>query len=326
MIADGARACVVGLLCVVIATGNIDIRVVLLAMFLLGVAEVFADTTSATLLPMLVDKADLGIGNARFMASSLVANQIVGPPLGALLFAVGMVWPFATQAVCVGLGVVLVARVATPKGGVRDGPKTHILRDIAEGVRWMFAHAAVRTLALVIFVFNVTWGAGWSVLVLYSLDHLHMGEVGFGLLTTAAAVGGLIGTGAYGWIERHVALSTVMRTCLLLEVLTHLSLALTTSGWVAALVMVGFGAYAFVWATVSQTVRQRVVPTEMQGRVGSVYMVALVGGLVIGQAIGGGLAEVWGLTAPFWFAFVGSAITLAMVWRQLDHIAHAQPS
>jgi predicted MFS family arabinose efflux permease len=153
-----------------------------------------------------------------------------------------------------------------------------------------------------------------------------MGEVGFGLLTTAAAVGGLIGTGAYGWIERHVALSTVMRTCLLLEVLTHLALALTTSGWVAALVMVGFGAYAFVWATVSQTVRQRVVPTEMQGRVGSVYMVALVGGLVIGQAIGGGLAELWGLTAPFWFAFVGSAITLALVWRQLDHIAHAKPS
>lgn len=326
MLADGARACVVGLLCVVIATGHIDIRVVLVAMFLLGVAEVFADTTSATLLPMLVSKADLGIGNARFMASTLVANQIVGPPLGAFLFAVGMVWPFATQAVCVSLGVVLIARVATPKGGVRDASQTHIRRDIAEGVRWLMAHAAVRTLALVIFVFNVTWGAGWSVLVLYSLDHLHMGEIGFGLLTTAAAVGGLIGTGAYGWIERHIALSTVMRTCLLLEVLTHLALALTTSGWVAALVMVGFGAYAFVWATVSQTVRQRVVPTEMQGRVGSVYMVALVGGLVIGQAIGGWLAEEWGLTAPFWFAFVGSGITLALVWRQLDHIAHAQAS
>ena len=59
---------------------------------------------------------------------------------------------------------------------------------------------------------------------------------------------------------------------------------------------------------------------------GSVYLVALFGGLVIGQALGGWLAETWGLTAPFWFAFVGSAVTLALVWRQLGNIALAQPA
>jgi MFS family permease len=326
MLADGVRAGVVAMLCVVIATGRIDIALVLVAMFLLGVTEVFADTTSSTLLPMLVDRADLGIGNARFQASFLVANQIVGPPLGAFLFAAGMVWPFAVQVVCVALGVVLVARIATPKGAVRDVSDSHVTRDIVEGVRWLVHNAPVRTLALVILAFNVTWGAGWSVLVLYSLDHLHMRDIGFGLLTSAAAVGGLVGTSCYGWIERHVALATVMRVCLLLEVLTHLSLALTTSGAVAIAIMVVFGAYAFVWGTISQTVRQRVTPTELQGRVGSVYMVALFGGLVIGQALGGWLAETWGLTAPFWFAFAGSALTLAIVWRQLANIAAAPPA
>jgi hypothetical protein len=29
------------------------------------------------------------------------------------------------------------------------------------------------------------------------------------------------------------------------------------------------------------------------------------------------------VTAPWWFAFVGSGLTLALVWRQLAHIAHA---
>ena len=66
-----------------------------------------------------------------------------------------------------------------------------------------------------------------------------------------------------------------------------------------------FGAYAFVWGAVSQTVRQRATPMELQGRVGSVYMVCVFGGIVIGQALGGWIAETWGLTAPFWFAFVG---------------------
>jgi predicted MFS family arabinose efflux permease len=44
----------------------------------------------------------------------------------------------------------------------------------------------------------------------------------------------------------------------------------------------------------------------------------------VGNALGGLLAELWGVTAPFWFAFAGAGLTLALVWRQLDHIAHAE--
>ena len=323
IVADLLRAAVVGALCAAIVTDRIGVPFVLVTMFLYGVAEVFADTTTGTLLPMLVDRSDLGIGNARLQAGFLTANQLAGPPVGAFLFAAGMVWPFVLQVVCVTLGVLLVARIATPAGPVRDATDTHVRRDIVDGLRWIRTHAAVRTLALTILSFNVTWGAGWSVLVLYSLDHLDMGEVGFGLLTTAAAVGGLAATASYGWLERRVSLATLMRGCLLLEVLTHLGLALTTTGWLAIAIMVVFGAYAFVWATLAQAVRQRAVPTEFQGRVGSVYLVGLFLGLVVGQALGGAIAERFGLTAPFWFAFAGSGLTLIFVWRALAHIAHA---
>lgn len=321
--ADAARAVVVALLCVALATGRVSIALVLVAMLLLGVAEVFANTTTSTLLPMLVEKQDLGVGNARLQASLLVGNQIVGPPLGAFLFAVGAVWPFGAQAVLVALSVLLVARIVTPKGPVRDLEGTHILRDIVEGVRWLGHNDAVRTLAIVIVSFNITWGAAWAVLVLYALDHLHLDAVGYGLLTTAAAIGGLVSTFAYGWIERRFDLANVMRVCLLLEVLSHAAFALTSNGNVAMLIMVVFGAYAFVWGAVSTSVRQRATPMALQGRVSSVYMVCVFGGVVIGQLLGGWIAERWGLTAPFWFAFVGAGITLALVWRQLSYVAHA---
>jgi len=65
------------------------------------------------------------------------------------------------------------------------------------------------------------------------------------------------------------------------------------------------------------------VPQEFQGRVTGVYLVALFLGVIVGQALGGRIAQRWGLTAPFWFAFAGSAITLAPVRRQLPHIAHS---
>jgi predicted MFS family arabinose efflux permease len=258
---------------------------------------------------MLVSRDDLGIGNARLMTGTIALNQLAGPPIGAFLFAAGMALPFVTQAVCVALGVVLIARVATPPGAVRDVT--------------LMGHPAVRTLALVILTFNVTWAAAWAVLVLYSTELLGMGAVGFGALTTVAAVGGLLSTTAYGWLERRVRLATLMRTCLTLEVLMHLAFAVNRSAVLAFVIMFGFGAYAFVWGTVSQTVRQRAVPTEFQGRVGSAYTVGLYGGIVVGQALGGLIAHLWGLTAPFWFAFVGSGITLLLIWRSLGAIAHA---
>ncbi|WP_050761696.1 MFS transporter [Beutenbergia cavernae] len=328
MVANALRAVVVSVLVVSIASGAVSIGVVLAVMFAYGVAEVFADSASQTLLPTLVRPADLGIGNARLQAGYLVANQLVGPPVGAFLFAAGMAWPFAAQVVAVALAVVLVGRIVLPpppdvNPADDTAERTHVWHDIRDGVRWILAHPPVRTLALVILVFNVTWAAPWGILVKYALDHLHLGEVGFGLLTTATAVGGLVGIASFGWLERHARLATLMRVCLTLEVLMHAALALTTSGPVAIGIMVVFGAYAFVWGTVSATVRQRAVPLAFQGRVGSVYMVAVFGGLAIGQAIGGLLAERWGVLAPFWFAFAGSAITLALVWRQLAQIAYA---
>lgn len=323
VVCDGLQAVVLFLLSVTIVSGHVDIGVVLVAMFLIGVAEVFADTTTRTLLPMLVPREDLGIANARLQAGLIAMNQLAGPPIGAFLFAVGMALPFVTQAVAVALGVVLVWRIATPKGGVRDARDTHLRRDIADGLRWLMGHSAVRTLALVIVTFNVMFGAAWSVLVLYATRTLGMSEVGYGLMATMAAAGGLLSTSYFGWLERHIPLATLMRTCLTLEVFMYVALAVNRSDWLVMVIMFGFGAYAFVWGTLSQSVRQRAVPTEFQGRVGSAYLVGVFAGLVVGQMLGGVVAAVWGLTAPFWCAFVGSGIALVLIWRSLGHIAHA---
>jgi predicted MFS family arabinose efflux permease len=319
---DLLRAAVLVVLTVALVAGTVNVPVVLVAMFLLGTAEVFVDTTSATLLPMVVDKRDLGIGNARLMTAGITMNQLVGPAVGAALFAAGLAWPFVVQAVCLGLGAVLISRMAVPSV-VRPAGPSHVGRDIAEGFRWTWGHPAVRTLTLTIVLFNVTYGAAWSVLVLYATQRLDLGPVGFGLLTSVGALGGIVGTASYDWLERHVSLADIMRVGLIVETLTHLGLALTTTGWVAMVIMFAFGAHAFIWTTTQRTVRMRAVPPELQGRVGSLYSIGVFGGIIAGQALGGVIAQVWGVTGPFWFAFVGSAVLLALLWKELAHIAHA---
>ncbi|HEY3260364.1 MAG TPA: MFS transporter [Pseudonocardiaceae bacterium] len=322
MAADGARAIVLGVLVATMVTGTVSVTVALVALGLIAIAEVFADITTMTLTPMMVDRDDLVIANSRLQAGFVTVNQLVGPPIGAVLFAAGRAWPFVTQAVLVALGVILVSRISLPASGQHHGGTRSLRQDITEGVRWTLQHAAVRTLALTILIFNITFGAAWSVLVLYATKRLGLGPVGFGLLTTVSAVGGLLGTMLYGWITRRVSLGNVMRIGLVIETGTHLALALTTSPWVASLIFFVFGAHAFIWGTTSVTVRQRAVPSHLQGRVTSVNTICVFGGLVAGSAIGGTLASHYGVTAPFWFAFAGSAVFVVLLWRELTHIAH----
>jgi MFS family permease len=322
VLVDLGRAIVLSVLVITIVSGNVSIAVVLATLFVLGTAETFADSASSALLPGLVDRDDLGIANARLQGAFLVTNQLVAPPIGAFLFAAGMALPFATNAACFALGAVLVSRVvASTSHELRE--QSSLRAEMVEGIRWLLAHPPMRTLALTIFTFNVTFGAAWSVLVLYATERLGMNEVGFGLLTTASAIGGIIGVVSYGRLERRLSLANLMRIGLLIETGTHLVLALTTLPAVALATFVVFGAHEFVWGTTSTVVRQRAVPDELLGRVGGVYRVAIMGGLVIGTPIGGLLARTFGITAPFWFGFTGSALLVVLLWRQFDQIVHS---
>ena len=314
-----ARAVVLAVLALSIVTDVVGVGIVLAAMFLLGTAETFADITTGTLLPMLVDTRDLGVANARINVGLITLNQLVGPPLGAFLFAAGMVWPSIAQTITCAGGAVLMSRIAVA-AVERTGEPSHLRAEIVEGVRWLWHHPPIRTLTLTVVFFNVTFGAAISVLVLYAERRLGAGPVAYGLLATASAVGGVIGSSAYGWLERHVGMANIMRAGLIIETLTHLTLATTQTLGVALAIFVVFGMHEAAWGTTVTTVRQRSVPTELQGRIGGVYMVGLQGGLVVGAAVGGVLAQIWGVTAPFWFAFVGSAVILVLIWRRLSLI------
>ena len=323
--ANIARAAVLRVVLGMVALDAVDVAVVLVAMFLLGTAEVFVDTTANTLLPMIVAPGDLGIANARLIGGHIVVNQLAGPPIGAFLFVVGIAWPLAAQVVMFVAGALLLARIPFPLPGRVTGER-HARREITDGLRWLWRNGPVRALTMTVVSFNVTFGAAMSVMVLYVRDQLGLGDLGFGVLTTMSALGGLLGSWGYGWLERRVSLANIMRAGLIIETGTHLTLALTSTAAVAASVLFVFGIHEAAWGTTAVTIRQRAVPAELQGRVSAAYMLGVFGGLVVGAALGGLIARVWSVTGVFWFAFAGSVVILVAIWRTLERIAHVEPA
>ena len=158
--------------------------------------ETLFDTASQSILPSIVDKDRLAKANGRLYAVELVMNQFVGPPLGGVLIGIsvplvlgGSVIGYALAAV----GLTLVTGTFRPE---RSGPPTRLTTDIAEGLRYLWHHRVLRTLAIMVGVLNLASTAAFAVVVLYAVSPGPMGlsEAGFGILLTTFAIGSLLGS------------------------------------------------------------------------------------------------------------------------------------
>lgn len=322
IVADAARAVVLAGLIAFLITDNESLVAVYIAFFLLGTAETFADNAASTLTVTVVPRAHLGVANARILGSAMITNQMAGPPLGAALFTIAAGAAFGVYAVLLVLGVVLMSRMRLPDREPR--PVGIPMRSqIREGALWLWRHPPVRTLALMITIFNVTYGAVFGLYVLYAQERLEVGDLGFGVLMSMIAGGAVLGSALYSRLEQRFTYASLLRAGLILETISHAALALTHSAILASIIMFLFGVHAAVWGTTSTTVRQLAVPDPMLGRVNSVYMLGSLGGIAIGTLIGGALAAQFGLLSAFWFAFFGSLVALAFLWKPMAYVAHA---
>ncbi len=327
ILAHTGRAIVLAALVVAVVAGELTLAVVYVTMFLLGTAETFADNAGSTLVVATVPDASLGLANSRLVGTSAVANRLAGPPLGALLFGLGIATPFAVEVVLLSLAALFVSRLPARGRPVHeDGAALGLWTRLAEGLRWLGQARAVRRLAIVVALFNLTFGATYSILVLYAFERLGLGATGFGLLLTTSAVGGVVGAAVFGRLEQRFSYTVLLRAGLLVETSTHLFLAATTSWLVAGAVLTVFGVHEAVWGSLSNTIRLRATPEHLLGRVNSVYMLAVLAPLSVGALLGGALAEAFGVLSVFWYAGAGAALTTVWAWRGLAELGRHEPS
>nr|WP_296065665.1 MFS transporter [uncultured Actinoplanes sp.] len=312
------RGSALTLLSAAVLSGWASVPLIYAVFFVLGTGETLADSASAAFVPALVAPELRPRANSLMYANFTVLNQFAAKPFGAWLFVVAAAVPFGLNAVTFGLSAALVAGIrAVPAGS----PRRRLRADIAEGVRWLARHRLLRTLALTMAVGNVVFSAAFAIFVLYAHARLGLSDVGYGFLLTAFAAGGLLGTVVAPRLIRRFGSSPLLRAGLLIEVALHATLALTRDPWVAAAMIVVFGAHATVWGVIVTTIRQRDVPPEMYGRIAAVYALLELGGAALGSLLGGAVAAAYGLVATYATAAVAMALIAVVAWRPIRSAA-----
>ena len=313
---DAARFAVVGGLAVAVLLDRAGIALLATVGFLLGTGQTLVDTGAHSILPALVsrDPQRLERANGRLVGTQVVAQELAGPPAGGFLFSVATWIPFAVDAVSFAAGSALVAGIRGRFGPAAaelgdTGRRTTLLAEIAEGLRWLVGHRVLRATAGMVAVVNLLASGGSAVMVLFAQEKLGLNAVGFGLLLSGSAVGGVLGSVVAARLARVVGTAGIVVWTMVLSALAYLVFGLSTGPWLAGAMFGLVGFFTVVFNVVLGSLRQALSPDRLLGRVISAFRLFSYGAVPLGSLLGGLVARTFGLRAPFVVAGVVIPVT-----------------
>ena len=292
---DIARAVLMSLLVAVIALDRVSMVAIYVVAALLASAEAVVDSSSMALVPATVDHRDLERAGGRLTSTELVTNDLVGPPLGGLLFGLAIAAPFGIDALSFAAAALLMSMMA---GSYRSGAvrvEGSALRgEIAEGFRWLWHDPLLRRLATISTALGTASYIGNAVFVLFARETLGLSAFGYGLLLVPGALGGIAGSLLAPRLRRY-PLRLALAGSVLGSGLTTWIMSGVSSPVAASLLAAGSLGFVMIWNVLTVALRQRVIPNDLLGRVGASYRFLVFLGMPFGALLGGILANQYGV-------------------------------
>jgi MFS family permease len=254
---------------------------------LFGFAEVLRDNAAQTLMPSIVDQSLLEKANGRLWGGEMVMNSLLGPVLGGLIIAIAFSLPFFVDAATF---AVAAALLFTLRGSFRveqpeDRPSFMV--QIKEGFSWLWNHRLLRVMGIILGVMNAMFSMALATYVLFVQEILELDASQFGLLMTAGALGGVIGSFTAPRVSKAIGPGTSLFLTLLGSGITLVLTGLTSS-WLVVWVMFFVGSFlAVLWNVITVSLRQSIIPDGLLGRVNSVYRFFAWGMMPLGMLAGG---------------------------------------
>jgi predicted MFS family arabinose efflux permease len=324
---DAGRAVALGSIAVTVALGWLSMAQVVVVASIEGSLFVLFDLAEGAALPQLVAKEQVPAAVAQNQAKTQGAD-VVGQPLGGVLFSIAWLLPFLADAVSYLVSLAALLFIRRPLQQPRARPSTRLKTEIAEGLLWVwhqpFLRAAVGVIGGVNLVFNAL-----TLLLIVRAKQLGASPALIGVMFAFVGVGGLLGSFVAPWVQRSFAARRVIVTvgwlwAAQIGVLALLPNALSLG---VASGLRSFAAPAFNVVITSHL--YLVTPDRLLGRVRSAARLVAWGSIPLGALAGGFLASAFGaqttlLILTGMMCGVAAAATLARGMRQLPPPSRAR--
>ena len=274
--------------------------VILVTAFLFGLAEVLRDNSAQTLMPAVVENQDLEKANGRMWSAESLTNSFIGPPLGSFIIAIAIFLPFFVDAATFFVAAALIASmkptVKSFSPEAKSGP-INFRAEIKEGFSWLWSHTLLRPMAIILGLLNGIASLTGAVFILFAQEVLDTTVFIFAVLGTAAAVGGILGGLLGPKVSEKIGSGRSLALALFVMPFGTLLIGFSSQWYVVWVLVVIETFTAVLWNVVTVSLRQSLIPTNLLGRVNSVYRFFAWGTIPIGTLLGGGLVAA--LEGPF---------------------------
>jgi penicillin amidase len=310
---------------VLVATGAATIAALVVFNFLIGAVATLRDNAATAIIPQMVPPHLIDKANSRIQGAQNATIDLLGPPVGALLFALPHGLPFFLDALSFAVAGFLVFGLAVPRPAVVR-PQTRltarsVLADVREGLRWLWGNRLLRSLCLVVGLITMAVFAAISVAVLYAFEVLGVGRTTYIVLLAVIALGAVAGSLLTPVLSDRFGRAGALRIALLAAPAAFVIAALTSSAAVATVALTVVGATVGISNVIAVSLRHVLVPEELLGRVNSSYRIVAVGMGPLGALLAGITGELFGLRAPFLISAAAATLALAIGLRHITRAA-----
>ncbi|MEV4808146.1 MFS transporter [Nonomuraea sp. NPDC049421] len=318
--ADLVRAALLVTIPVAALLGTLSIAQLVLVSLLTGVARVFFDVGYQSYLPSVAGP-DLLKGNAA-METIRAGGQLAGPGLGGwatTLVGAANVVLVQAAAFVVSAGSLLAIAVrepAVPPPGAGSG----MAGQIREGLAFVARTRVLRALLVTSAAGNLSFGVASAAGFVFMVRTLGLPPAALGAVLALGSVTVMLGAALTPLLARRYGSARIVWLCLAVTGPAGLLTPLATPGWGVALLVLGTAAGELgqiVYAITSVTLRQRLCPDRLLGRVNATMRCFVTGIFPAGALLGGVLAEAAGVRAALWTAAVIILLSPLPTWRAL---------
>ena len=322
---DLVRAVALGSIPLAYLLGVLTIGQLFAVAFVTGISTVFFDVAYQSYLPQLVSRDQLVEGNAKLQGSESV-SQIAGPSVGGLLIQ-ALTAPYAVLVDALSFlwsaAWVAAIRPAPPRPERKADP--NLRREIGEGLRFVIGNPMLRAIAMCTGSYNFFSSMIVAVFYVLLARQLHLSAGLIGVITSALAVGGLLGSVVASRLARWLGQGPVIWVSVVVSAPFAFVAPFVQRNWSLVLLAVAqaiLGLGSVVYNITQVSFRQGLCPPDLLGRMNATMRFLVWGTMPLGALAGGALGAGIGVRGTLLIAAIGEAFTFLPVY--LSPLRHAR--
>ena len=290
---NSIRMLIAAILALLITTEQVTIFWLYLVTFVVGICEVFADTTSQSLIPVIVKNKELEKANSRMEMTFTVFQDFIGAPIGGLLYAVAIAAPFIANSLGFLIAALLCLSMPLPflinKKEITENPG--FIKDIKFGINYLFTHKQLLRIVLITTTIGFCWAFASSTLILYLVEDLNLNPKKYGFLLTFNGLIVLLGALAAPKTAKLIGRGLALALAISISSITILAQGLVTNIWLFLIPNAINAFWLPHWNILLMSTYQRLIPQELYGRIHGTRRTLVWGMMPIASFLGGLLAK-----------------------------------